>query len=52
MSDTQNNTTILNINRRVQNIWWQHEKTRIETAGYEDTIGDDVRHLMDRDDNT
>ena len=52
MSDTRKNATILKINRRVQKIRSQHETERIETAGYEDEIGDDVRDLIESDDNT
>ena len=46
------NATILKVNRRVQKIRPQHETERIETAGYDDEMGDDVRDLIESDDNT
>jgi len=44
--------TIRKINRRVQKIRSDHETERIETAGYEDEMGDDVRDLIESDNNT
>jgi len=40
------------MNRCVQKIRSYHETERIETAGAEDEIGDDVRDLIECDDNT
>jgi len=52
MSDMRKNATIRMIDRRVQKIRSHHETERIETAGYEDEMGDDVRDLIESDDNT
>ena len=46
------NTTILKINRHMQKIRSQHKTERIETAGYEDEMGDDMRDPIESDDNT
>ena len=46
------NARIRIIDRYVQKIRSQQETERIETAGYEDEIGDDVRDLIESDDNT
>ena len=52
MSDTGKNATILKINRRVQRIRSQDKTERIETAEYEDEMGDNVRDLIESYDNT
>ena len=52
MSDTWKNATILKIKTCVQKIRSQHKTERIETAGYEDEVGDYVRDLIKSDDNT
>ena len=52
MSDMRNNATILKINRRVQKTRSQRETEQIETAGYEDEMGDELRHLNESDNNT
>jgi len=44
--------TIRKINRCVQKIWSHHKRERIETAMYKDEIGDNVRDLIESDDNT
>ena len=51
MTEARKNATIQKIDRRVQKIRSQHETERIETAGYEDEMGDDVRDLIESDDN-
>ena len=40
------------IESRVQKIRSHHVTERIETPGYEDDMGDDLRDLIDSDDNT
>ena len=52
MSNMRKNLTIQMIDRRLQKIRSYHETERIETAGYEDEMGDDVRDLIESDDNT
>ncbi|PUU72134.1 hypothetical protein B9Z19DRAFT_1139310 [Tuber borchii] len=41
MAEARKNATIRKIDRHVQKIRSQHETERIETAGYEDEMGDD-----------
>jgi len=52
MSDMRKKATIQEGERYVQKISSQHETERIESAGYEDDTGDDVRDLIESDDNT
>ena len=51
MFDMRKNTTIRMIDRWVQKIRSHHDTERIETAGYEDVMGDDVRDLIESDNN-
>ena len=51
MAEVRKNATIQKIDRQVQKIWSQHETEQIETAGYEDEMGDDQRDLIESDDN-
>jgi len=43
MAEVRKKATIRKINRCVQKIRAHHEPERIETVGYEDEMGDDVR---------
>jgi len=52
MAEAQKKATIRKIKRCVQKIRSHHETERIETAGYENEMGDDVRDLIESDDNT
>ena len=52
MAEARKKATIRKINRCVQKIQSHHKTERIETAGYEDEMGDDVRDLIESDDNT
>jgi len=52
MAEARKKATIRKINRCVQKIRSHHETERIETAGYEDEMGDDVRDLIESNDNT
>ena len=52
MAEARKKATIRKINRCVQKIRSHHETERIETAGYKDEMGDDVRDLSETDDNT
>ena len=52
MAEARKKATIRKINRCVQKIRSHHETERIKTAAYEDEKGDDVRDLIESDDNT
>jgi len=52
MAEVWKKATIRKINRCVQKIKSHHERERIETAGFEDEMGDDVCNLIESDDNT
>ena len=52
MSDMRKNATIRIIARSVQKIRSPHKTEQIETAGYEDEMRDDVRDLIESDNNT
>jgi hypothetical protein len=52
MTEARKNATIRKIDRRVQKIRSHHQTEQIATAGYEDEMGDDVRDLIESDDNT
>jgi len=52
MAKARKKVTIRKINRCVKKIRSHHETERIETAGYEDEMEDDVRDLIESDDNT
>ena len=52
MSDMRKNATIWMIEKCMQKIRSQHETERIETAKYEDEMGDDVHDLIESNDNT
>jgi len=52
MAEAPKKATIRKINRWVQKIGSHHETERIATAGYEDEMGDDVRDLIESDNNT
>lgn len=49
MTEARKNATIRKIDKRVQKIRSQHETERIQTTGYEDEMGDDVRDLVESD---
>ena len=51
MTEAQKNATIQKIDRQVQKIQSQHDTEQIETAGYEDEMGNDVRDLIESDNN-
>ena len=50
MTEVRKKATIRKIDKRVQKIRSQHEWEGIETTGYEDEMGDDVRDLIESDD--
>jgi len=52
MSDTWNKVTIRKTDRHVQKIRSLNETERNETGGYKDNMGDDMRNLVESDDNT
>jgi len=52
MAEAHRKATIQKINSCVQKIRSHHEIERIETARYEDEMGDDVGDLIESDDNT
>jgi len=52
MAEARKKPTIRKINRCVQKIRSHHETERIETAGYEDEMGDDLCNLIESDHNT
>jgi len=52
MAEARRKATIRKINRCVHKIWSHHETERIETARYEDEMGDYVCDLIESDDNT
>ena len=49
MTQARKDATIQNLNKRVQKIRSNHEIVTIETTGYEDEMGYNVRDLMDSD---
>jgi len=51
MAEAQKKVKIRKINRCVQKIWSHHKRERIKTAGYKDKMGDNLRDLIESDDN-
>ena len=51
MAEAQKNVTIQKIDRQVQKVQSQYETEQIKTAGYEDEMRDDVRDLIESDNN-
>jgi len=52
MAEARKKANIQKISRWMQKIRSHHETERIKPAGYEDEMGDDVRDLIEGDDNT
>jgi len=52
MAEGRKKASIRKINRCVQNIQSHHKTEPIETALYEDEMVDDVRDLIESDDNS